>query len=361
VSDVLIIGGGAIGLLTARELSAAGAKVTLVEMGTTGRESSWAGGGIISPLYPWRYGDSVTVLALWSQKTYPDLCFALQDETGIDPELIRTGLLILDEDEHPEALAWADAYGAALQVIDSATLRAQEPQLGLQPKSALSMPEVDQVRNPRLTKALRKSLEKQIEIREHEEVVELRVERDRAVGARTRKEVISADQVVVCTGAWTAKLLEQLGTRPEIEPVRGQIMLFYAKPGMVNHIVLFRERYVIPRKDGRILIGSTLEHTGFVKTTTAEAKEELYRMAVDMFPLLRRTPIENHWAGLRPGSPSGIPYIGAYPGIDGLFFNAGHFRNGLVTGPASARLVADVMLGREPITDPSPYALNASR
>ena len=361
MSDVLIIGGGAIGLLTARELATAGADVTLVEMGMTGRESSWAGGGIISPLYPWRYGDAVTVLALWSQKVYPELCARLLEETGIDPELIRTGLLILDEDEHPQALAWAQAHGAALQVIDGATLREQEPELGLNPKSALSMPEVDQVRNPRLTKALRKSLERQIEIREHEEVVELLVDKDRAAGARTRKEVISANRVIVCTGAWTAKLLEQLGTKPGIEPVRGQIMLFYAKPGLVNHIVLFRERYVIPRKDGRILIGSTLEHTGFVKSTTAEAKEELYRIAVDMFPMLRRTPIENHWAGLRPGSPSGIPYIGAYPGIDGLYFNAGHFRNGLVTGPASARLAADLVLGREPIADPSPYAMNAPR
>jgi glycine oxidase len=138
-------------------------------------------------------------------------------------------------------------------------------------------------------------------------------------------------------------------------------MLFYAKPGQVNQIVLYRDRYVIPRKDGRVLIGSTLEHTGFEKATTAEAKEALYRAAVEMFPLLNRTPIENHWAGLRPGSPNGVPYIGAHPNVEDLFFSAGHFRNGLVTGPASARLAADLMLGREPILDPAPYALDAPR
>jgi glycine oxidase len=125
--------------------------------------------------------------------------------------------------------------------------------------------------------------------------------------------------------------------------------------------VLYRDRYVIPRKDGRILIGSTLEHEGFVKATTAEAKEDLYRAAVEMFPLLKRTPIEDHWAGLRPGSRSGIPYIGAYPGIQGLYFNAGHYRNGLVTAPASARLTADLLLDCEPLTDPAPYSLDAGR
>jgi len=361
MGDILVIGGGVIGLLTARELADAGAEVTLVEMGQTGRESSWAGGGIISPLYPWRYSDSVTALAAWSQGVYFDLCEALLAETGSDPELLRSGLLVLDEDEHEQARAWADTHGARLQVIDTAALRELEPGLGPAPKNALWMPEIAQVRNPRLAGALRRSIEKRVRIREQEEVTELLVDKDRATGAATRNGQIRADQVVVCTGAWTAKLLARLGAKPEIQPVRGQIMLFLAKPDQVRHIVLFRERYVIPRQDGRILIGSTLEHTGFLKATTAEAKEELYRIAVDIFPLLKRTPIEDHWAGLRPGSPGGVPYIGRFPGIEGLFFNAGHFRNGLVTAPASARLVADLMLGREPIVDPAPYSLAAPR
>jgi glycine oxidase len=361
MSDILVIGGGAIGLLTARELVQTGAEVTLVEMGATGQESSWAGGGIISPLYPWRYADSVNTLSLWSQRQYPQLCAELQDETGIDPELIRSGLLILDPEERDQAIPWGREHQTRIELLASGDLQGMEPGLGLHPRDVLWMPEIDQIRNPRLTKALRRSLERRVRIREHEEVIELVVDRGRATGARTRKGSIDADQIVVCTGAWTAKLLEQLGSKPNIEPVRGQMILFYAKPGQVKHIVLFRDRYLIPRKDGRILIGSTLEHEGFVKVTTAEAKEELYRTAVNIFPLLKRTPIEKHWAGLRPGSPNGIPYIGAYPGIDGLYFNAGHFRNGLVTGPASARLAADLLLGRDPIADPAPYALDADR
>ncbi len=361
MNHVLVIGGGIIGLLTARDLVQAGAKVTLVEMGETGRESSWAGGGIVSPLYPWRSPNAVTALARWSQQTYPGLATELHEETGIDPELTTSGMLILDTEEQKEALAWGERHGVQIEVVGLAELHAAEPGLGLRPDHALVLPEITQIRTPRLAKAVRRSVEKRIQLREREKVVELLIEDDRALGVRTPKGTIPAEQTVICTGAWTAKLLEQLGTKPDIHPVRGQIILFFGKPGQVNHITLHRERYIIPRRDGRVLLGSTLEETGFTKATTAEAKEELYRAAVEMFPFLKRTPIEDHWAGLRPGSPSGIPYIGAYPGIQGLYFNAGHFRNGLVTGPASARLVADLLLGREPIVDPSPYTLNAER
>ena len=361
MSDILVIGGGIIGLLTARELVQAGAQVTLVEMGETGRESSWAGGGIISPLYPWRYADAVTALAGWSQHYYSRLCTDLHDETGIDPELTQSGLLILDTEERDQAFAWAERHQAEIQILDGERLHAGEPELGPRPAQALLMPWVAQVRNPRLAKAAREALAGHLDLREQEEVLELLVEQGHIRGARTAKGEILADQVVICTGAWTAKLLEQHGKTPEIEPVRGQMILFLARPGQINHITLYRDRYVIPRRDGHVLIGSTLEHTGFVKATTAEAKEALYRSAVELFPVLKRTPIEDHWSGLRPGSPSGIPYIGAYPGIEGIYLNAGHFRNGVVTGPASARLVADLMLGREPILDPAPYALDAKR
>lgn len=361
MSDVLVIGGGIIGLLTARELADAGARVTLIEMGETGRESSWAGGGIVSPLYPWRYPDAVTALATWSQAAYPALAERLTDESGIDPELTVSGLLVLDLEEQARAFAWAERHGHAIERIERARLHAIEPQLGPESTRALLLPNIAQVRTPRLAKAVRKSVEARISLREHEEVLDLQVEQGRITGVRTANGVIAAHQVVICTGAWTARLLEQLGQAPDIKPVRGQMILFHGKPGQINHITLHRERYLIPRRDGRLLFGSTLEQTGFVKTTTTEAKEALYRAAFELFPILKRTPIEDQWAGLRPSSPSGIPFIGPHPGVDGLFVNAGHFRNGLVTGPASARLAADLMLGRASIIDPTPFALDAAR
>jgi len=343
---ILVIGGGIIGLLTARELVQAGAQVTLTEMGETGRESSWAGGGIVSPLYPWRYADAINALAGWSQGAYPQLCTELQHETGIDAELTASGLLILDSEEHDQALAWGDRRGAEIRVVEGARLQDLEPGLALRPDVALFMPTVGQVRNPRLVKALRASLEGRIGIREHEEVLELLTDGGRIRGARTAKGEIRADRVAVCTGAWTARLMEQLGRKPDIQPVRGQMLRFLARPGQISRIALYRDRYVIPRRDGRILAGSTLEHTGFVKETTTEAKEALYRAAVELYPVLRHTPIEDHWAGLRPGSPSGIPFIGPYPDIEGLYVNAGHFRNSVDTGPRSARVGADLKRGR---------------
>jgi len=361
MSDILVIGGGAIGLLTARELVRSGADITLVEMGAIGREASWAGGGIMSPLYPWRHADAVTALSLRSQRHYPQLCATLREETGIDSEFIRSGLLVLEPRDQDQALAWGREHQVRIESLAPDALRETAPGLGFTPSTALWLPAIAQIRNPRFVKALRCLIEGQVRIREQEEVVELLLDSGRAVGARTRKATIAADRVLVCSGAWTAKLFEGLDKRPDIEPVRGQMILLNAKPGQVNRMALFRDRYLIPRRDGRILIGSTLEHEGFVKAITAEAKADLHRAAMELFPSLRHAPIENHWAGLRPGSPQGIPYIGAYPGIRGLYCNAGHYRNGLVTGPASARLAADLLLGRDPSLDPSPYALDAER
>lgn len=361
MSDVLVIGGGAIGLLTARELVRSGAAVTLVEKGTTGREASWAGGGILSPLYPWRYADAVTALALHSQREYPRLCAQLREATGIDSEFLPSGLLILDAQERDQALAWGRQHRLRIESVPHDALREIAPGLGPRPPTALWMPEIAQIRNPRFVKALRCSLAGRVTIREQEEVVELRSDSGRVVGARTRRGTLAADRVLVCAGAWTGRLFEGLGKRPDIAPVCGQMLLFRAEPGRLAPVVLFCDRYLIPRRDGRILIGSTLERTGFVKATTPAAREDLRRAAVELLPSLASAPIEHHWAGLRPGSPAGVPYIGAYPGIRGLYCNAGHYRNGLVTGPASARLAADLLLGRDPVIDPAPYALDADR
>jgi glycine oxidase len=134
------------------------------------------------------------------------------------------------------------------------------------------------------------------------------------------------------------------------------MILYRAEPNVVQRIVLSRDRYVIPRRDGRILVGSTTEEVGFDKSTTPAAMQELESEACRLIPALAGYEIEHHWAGLRPGSPNGIPYILQHPRIEGLFINTGHFRNGVVLGLASARLLADMLLGQQPILDPTPYS-----
>lgn len=360
-STTLVIGGGIIGLLTARELAHAGARVTLVEMGTTGRESSWAGGGILSPLYPWRTAEPVTALVRWSQLHYSGLCTELFDTTGIDPEHTKSGMLVLDEPDPDLALAWGRHQGIAIEVLDGPALADLAPGLTHRDERVLWLPEVAHVRNPRLVKALRRAIGRTVKIHEQKKVIELLIEQGRVIGARTPTDVYRADSIVVCAGAWTASLLERLGQAPPITPVRGQMLLFHAPSDMLRQVVLVDDHYAIPRRDGSILFGSTLEQTGFDKVTTAEAKEQLRDKAVALFPPLRRTPVGNHWAGLRPSSPSGIPYIASHPTIAGLYVNAGHFRNGLTMAPASARLMADLILARQPTLPTEPYRFDASR
>jgi glycine oxidase len=166
---------------------------------------------------------------------------------------------------------------------------------------------------------------------------------------------VNAGHVVVTSGAWSDGVLASLNLGLPVEPVRGQMIVFAAQAGLVSRIVLANQHYVIPRRDGHVLVGSTVEYVGFDKHTTDTALEELKYAGFNLIPRLADYEVTKHWAGLRPGSKHGIPYIGEHPEIKGLFINAGHFRNGVVLGIASARLLADIALQRTPILDPQPY------
>ena len=369
MSDCIIIGGGLIGMLTAHELASEGMAVTLLERGEVARESSWAGGGILSPLYPWRYPEPVTRLATWSQNVYPKFCSDLRSKTGIDPEWIQSGLLILDVSdqlqEKQQILAWAKKSGNALEV-HTGNPEHCEPGLSVNAYEHILMPDVAQVRNPRFSRAVKANLkDKGVRIVEHSEATKLLHKKSRIVGVQTSTQEYLATTVVIAGGAWSADLLQELEQKINIEPVRGQMILFRAQPGDLKRIVLTEKmgqtHYLIPRKDGRILAGSTLEHTGYDKATTPEALRALRHFATNLLPALAEVEIERHWAGLRPGSPQGIPYICGHPEIEGLFINTGHFRNGVVMGPVSARLLSDLILKREPVVDPSPYTVGAVR
>lgn len=355
---VLLVGGGAIGLLSAYLLARDGVEVSLLDKGPCGRESSWAGGGIVSPLYPWRYSSAVTALAHWSQDFYPQFGQSLFAETGIDPEVHETGLYWLDLDDEAEALAWAAREGRPLAPVAMDQVHAAVPTLGPGFQRAIHMAGVANVRNPRLTRALREALLRMPNVTLHESCEVRGFIRDgqRITGVSTTGGEFLADRVVLAAGAWSGELLASLGLALPVEPVKGQMILFKCAEDFLPAMVLAKGRYAIPRRDGHILVGSTLEHAGFDKTPTSEALESLKASAFELLPQLKDAELVGHWAGLRPGSPDGIPFIGPVPGADGLWLNCGHYRNGLVLAPASCRLLADLMLGRAPIIDPQPYA-----
>ncbi|WP_045881193.1 glycine oxidase ThiO [Pseudomonas chlororaphis] len=356
--QVVIVGGGVIGLLTAFNLACAGQRVVLLERSSVGQESSWAGGGIVSPLYPWRYSPAVTALAHWSQDFYPQLAEQLFASTGVDPEVHTTGLYWLDLDDEGEALAWARREQRPLSAVDISAAHDAVPVLGSGFSRAIYMADVANVRNPRLVKSLKTALSALPAVTIHEQCEVSGFIRDagRVLGVRTSQGEIHGDQVVLAAGAWSGELLQSLGLSLPVEPVKGQMILYKCASDFLPCMVLAKGRYAIPRRDGHILIGSTLEHEGFDKTPTASALESLKASAVELIPALASAEVVGHWAGLRPGSPEGIPYIGPVPGLAGLWLNCGHYRNGLVLAPASCQLFADLLLGREPIIDPAPYA-----
>lgn len=357
---VAILGAGIIGLLSARLLLQRGVQVVLCDVARPARAASWAGGGIVSPLYPWHYTAAVNALAAGAQQAHASLAAALCRETGIDPEYNPCGLLMVSPPEPDLARDWCRRHGRRVVPCDADGLRCVQPGLGDALNDGWWMPEVGSVRNPRLLRALLAYVEQhpaaevawraQVSLRAGEGDAQLRVD-DRAV---------DCDAILVAAGAWSAALLRPFGIVLPVRPVRGQMLQFAPAPGLLRCVVLHAGRYLVPRRDGRILVGSTLEETGFDAAVTTDARDSLHASALSLLPALRHVPVESHWAGLRPGSPAGVPFIDRVPGTR-VFVNAGHFRNGLVLAPAAAQLGVDLLTGAAPAIDPAPYALAAQR
>ncbi|KKN61756.1 hypothetical protein LCGC14_0518720 [marine sediment metagenome] len=347
------------GCLTALNLVQAGLSVTLVERQNTGKEASWAGGGIVSPLYPWRYNDAVSALVDWSQRYYPQLGAELCERTGIDPEVTPCGLLWLDDTEQEQALSWAAAHHKPLQKVDAAFLHDQVPALACRFTGGLWQSGLANVRNPRLMTALKALLLQNplFTLEENSIASELTMTHGRVTGVRHARGELMAGAVILTAGAWSGEWMERLGLDLPVVPVKGQMLLYKAEPGWLPSMVLYNGRYAIPRRDGHIVIGSTLEHCGFDTSTTDEALGLLRQSAEGLLPGLAQMQPVAQWAGLRPGSPEGVPYIGRVPERPGLWINAGHYRNGLVLAPASCRLIADLMTDNQPAIDPAPYQL----
>lgn len=357
-ADITIIGSGIIGLLTAKELVQAGASVNIIEKNAGSLESSWAGGGILLPLYPWRQKAAISELVKESLKLYPLLSKELTQATGIDPEWYDCGLLISQNPDIEAAETWCEHYGVEHHEAPDSLFA----NFDVESLNPLWLPTIAQARNPRLLKSLRKflSLQKNVQFKENCELTGINRADDKIASINTSLGEFPVQHLLLASGAWTGDLIRQLlpeASSINVRPVKGQMLLFDAKAGDLLHMILDGSHYLIPRRDGKILAGSTVEQAAFDKSTTDEARQTLETFATTLMPMLKGAPLIKHWAGLRPGTEHGVPYIDNHPEIANLSINAGHFRNGLVMAPASACLMADLILKKTPALDPAPYRL----
>ncbi len=360
-TDITIIGSGIIGLLNAKALIEMGLSVTIIEKNQRSLESSWAGGGILLPLYPWRQKTAISDLVKRSLELYPLLSKQLVETTTIDPEWIDCGLLINKNPDIEAAIQWCQDYKVDYQLAEAELF---EP-FDTEPLNPLWLPSIAQARNPRLLKSLRQFLGQHPKVRfiENCTLTGFIFKNNRIAEIETSQGKFSINHLLLATGAWTGKLVESLlplTKAVSIKPVKGQMLLFDAQVDDLNMMVLDEKHYLIPRRDGKILAGSTVEETAFDKLTTEAAFKTLRQFAVTLMPKLKAVAIINHWAGLRPGTVHGVPYIDNHPEIENLSINAGHFRNGLTLAPASAQLMTDLILKRTPCLNPAPYQLTRS-
>jgi len=350
-ADFLIVGAGAIGLTSAQSLLQAGYRVTLVERGTVGQEASWAGGGILSPLCSWDYQESVTRIAHRGMDMFAEAATMLHSATGIDPEYQRSGMLLLPPFQTESATRWCSQHQLPLQQVNLGDYI-----LGQQDEGLL-LPEIAQIRNPRLLRALSAQVEMLGGIiLEHHEAQQFKIVSDRVVGLNTTQGILVADAYIVAAGAWSKVLLGEHALNMDIRPIRGQILLYKFDVPPFLQILLKENLYFIPRKDGHVLVGSTLEDVGFDKSTTAEARDNLMAGVCEIFPEWRGLQPVRHWAGFRPGSPHNIPTIGQHPHITNLYANSGHFRYGVTMSLASVEILLNEIEGK-----PQPFPVEEYR
>jgi glycine oxidase len=369
MSDILIVGGGVIGLSLAYELAGQGAKVRLLDRGPLGREASWAGAGILPPAGARRGREPYSELFRISNELFPIWSARLHEETGVDNGFRRCGGIYLatnDEGKHELACAAAEwrERGIRAAPLDADALADREPAMATgkareQLRAAWWLPEESQVRNPRHLKALALACARRgVEISSGVAVEGFDVVAGRAARVITTEGSIAARQVCITSGPWSRGLASLLRCELPVRPIRGQMVLLTSPRPLLRSIVNSGKEYLVPRPDGRILVGSTEEDAGFDKRTTAQAIARLLDLAAWLAPPLADLSIEQCWAGLRPASHDQLPYLGRVPGCENAYVATGHFRNGLQLSPATAVVMSRLMTGADPGVDLAPFRID---
>jgi glycine oxidase len=360
-ADVVIVGGGVIGLATAYHLSLAGARVTVLEQRQVGGQASGAAAGIVEPAP----GDSpLTALTAASLALFRDWAPALREETGIDIQLNRTGSLRLAFDDGEAATFRSaarhinDALGEPAEWLDPAALRALEPAINPAARGALRLPNGANVYSPRYVAALAAACRlRGVAVREGVIASGLRRDGDRALAIETSAGPAAGGQVVIAAGAWSAVAAGWFGLRIPVAPDRGQIMALLPKGRPLRHVVHGGPGYAVPKADGLVVVGATHEDVGFDARVTVDGLAFLVDLARLLVPALADATLSHAWAGLRPHLATGpTPLIGPIPGWRNAWLATGHGAIGITLSPGTGQLLAQAILGRPTAQPLAPFA-----
>jgi glycine oxidase len=353
-AEVAIIGGGVIGLAIARALALRGVRdVLIIERANLGAEASSAAAGMLAPQAEGDSADDFFRLCCQSRDLYPTFARNLNEETGIDIELETSGTLYLaftEEDEHElaERFEWQARAGLEVERLSAESARMIEPRISADVRAALRFPLDTQVENRRLISALAAANEALgVGVLTSVSVESLNVKRNCVAGIETSRGFIACEKVVIACGAWTTQILSEALPNPRIEPVRGQMVSFEATPQIARHVIFSPRGYIVPRRDGRLLAGSTSEHAGFDKRVTAAGVQSIVTSALEISPSIAALPLTSSWAGLRPRASDGLPVLGPCAEIAGVFYATGHYRNGILLTPITGELLARAIVDEE--------------
>lgn len=345
--DVIIIGGGIIGLSVSIALRKRGASVLVVERGEPGREASHAAGGMLvdSPL---ETPPPLQSLATASARLYPEFAHEVQLESGMTVDLRDFGTIVFPSKDHLQ-----EHPGFTAAKLSPTALSELEPALAdhTHPASYLKERSID----PRaLTAAATNAAKKRdVDFSSGHAVISVDLSGGRATGVTTAKTSFLASKIVNCAGCWSGQISpSRLPTRP----VKGQMLCLAMHPRhLLKHVIRTPDVYLIPRSDGRLLVGTTVEEAGFDKRTDPDTIRRLHRAALNLVPKLADAKILEDWAGLRPGTPDNLPILGVTE-IPGYHVATGHFRDGILLAPITAQIMADVIEGHKPEFDLLPFS-----